>query len=51
MLERRKGSAISCDVAEVGLNYRMYEMRADIGLVELYKLPVGNLRRGDLIKC
>ena len=47
-LDRHKGRAISYDVAEAGLNYRMDEMRAAIGLVQLDKLPAGNLRRGDL---
>ena len=47
-LDRHKGRAISYDVAEAGLNYRMDEMRAAIGLVQLDKLPAGNLRRSDL---
>jgi dTDP-4-amino-4,6-dideoxygalactose transaminase len=50
-LDRHKGRAISYDVAEAGLNYRMDEMRAAIGLVQLDKLPAGNLRRGGLTKC
>jgi dTDP-4-amino-4,6-dideoxygalactose transaminase len=44
-LDRHKGRAITYDVAEVGLNYRMDEMRAAIGSVQLEKLPAGNLRR------
>lgn len=47
-LDRHKGRAISYDVAEAGLNYRMDEMRAAIGLVQLDKLPAGNLRRNEL---
>lgn len=47
-LERHKGRAIIYDVAEPGLNYRMDEMRAAIGLVQLDKLPAGNLRRKEL---
>ncbi len=47
-LDRHKGRAISYDVAEAGLNYRMDEMRAAIGLVQLDKLPAGNLRRCEL---
>lgn len=47
-LDRHKGRAITYDVAQPGLNYRMDEMRAAIGLVQLKKLPVGNSRRREL---
>jgi dTDP-4-amino-4,6-dideoxygalactose transaminase len=47
-LDRHKGRAITYDVAEPGLNYRMDEMRASIGLVQLDKLPAGNARRKEL---
>ena len=47
-LDRHKGRAITYDVAEPGLNYRMDEMRAAIGLVQLDKLPAGNTRRKEL---
>lgn len=47
-LDRHKGRAITYDVAEPGLNYRMDEMRAAIGLVQLEKLPAGNKRRAEL---
>ncbi|MDA9956692.1 DegT/DnrJ/EryC1/StrS family aminotransferase [Gammaproteobacteria bacterium] len=47
-LDRHKGRAITYDVAQPGLNYRMDEMRAAIGLVQLDKLPAGNVRRGEL---
>lgn len=47
-LDRHKGRAITYDVAEPGLNYRMDEMRAAIGIVQLEKLPAGNLRRKEL---
>ena len=47
-LDRHKGRAITYDVAEPGLNYRMDEMRAAIGLVQLDKLPAGNARRKEL---
>lgn len=47
-LDRHKGRAITYDVAEPGLNYRMDEIRAAIGLVQLEKLPAGNLRRKEL---
>jgi dTDP-4-amino-4,6-dideoxygalactose transaminase len=44
-LDRHKGRAVTYDVAEAGLNYRMDEMRAAIGLVQLDKLPSSNQRR------
>ncbi|ABM38416.1 DegT/DnrJ/EryC1/StrS family aminotransferase [Polaromonas naphthalenivorans] len=47
-LDRHKGRAATYDVAEPGLNYRMDEIRAAIGLVQLDKLPAGNLRRKEL---
>ena len=47
-LDRHKGRAITYDVAQPGLNYRMDEMRAAIGSVQLDKLSAGNARRGQL---
>jgi dTDP-4-amino-4,6-dideoxygalactose transaminase len=47
-LDRHKGRAITYDVVQPGLNYRMDEMRAAIGLVQLEKLPAGNARRKQL---
>jgi len=47
-LDRHKGRAITYDVAQPGLNYRMDEIRAAIGSVQLEKLPAGNVRRGEL---
>lgn len=47
-LDRHKGRAITYDVVQPGLNYRMDEIRAAIGCVQLYKLPAGNVRRGEL---
>ena len=47
-LDRHKGRAITYDVAEPGLNYRMDEIRAAIGTVQLDKLPAGNVRRAEL---
>lgn len=47
-LDRHKGRAITYDVAVPGLNYRMDEIRAAIGLVQLQKLPAGNARRQTL---
>ncbi len=49
-LDRHKGRAISYDVVHPGLNYRMDEIRAAIGLVQLSKLQAGNLQRGILVK-
>lgn len=46
-LDRHQGRAITYDVAEPGLNYRMDEMRAALGLVQLEKLPEGNARRKE----
>ena len=46
--DRHKGRAITYDIAQPGLNYRMDEIRAAIGLVQLDKLPEGNSRRGIL---
>ena len=47
-LDRHKGRAITYDVDQPGLNYRMDEIRAAIGSVQLEKLPAGNARRKDL---
>lgn len=47
-LDRHKGRAVTYDVEVPGLNYRMDEMRAAIGLVQLEKLPSGNAKRATL---
>ena len=47
-LDRHKGRAISYDVSQVGLNYRMDEIRAALGIVQLGKLEAGNLKRMEL---
>lgn len=47
-LDRHKGRSISYDVAQPGLNYRVDEIRAAIGSVQLKKLLPGNIRRGEL---
>lgn len=44
-LDRHKGRSTSYDVVIPGLNYRMDEIRAAIGLVQLEKLDQGNERR------
>tara|TARA_B000000609_G_C24158560_1_gene342143 strand:+ start:123 stop:1259 length:1137 start_codon:yes stop_codon:yes gene_type:complete len=46
--DRHKGRAMTYDVAQPGLNYRMDEIRAAIGSVQLEKLPKGNIKRGLL---
>lgn len=47
-LDRHKGRSITYDVVQPGLNYRMDEIRAAIGSVQLEKLSAGNSRRGEL---
>jgi dTDP-4-amino-4,6-dideoxygalactose transaminase len=47
-LDRHKGRTITYDVTMPGLNYRMDEIRAAIGCVQLDKLRAGNARRGEL---
>ena len=49
-LDRHKGRAISYDVERVGLNYRMDEIRAALGIVQLEKLIEGNSNRLKLTK-
>jgi len=49
-LDRHKGRAISYDVAHIGLNYRIDEMRSAIGLVQLDKLKSANRKRELLVK-
>lgn len=44
-LDRFKGRAISYDVAQPGLNYRIDEIRSAIGLVQLTKLASANSQR------
>jgi len=47
-LDRHKGRAVSYDVLQSGLNYRIDEMRAAIGLVQLDKLAAANSERRKL---
>ena len=49
-LDRHKGRAISYDVVQPGLNYRMDEMRAALGLVQLDKLTDANSARKRLVE-
>ena len=46
--DRMKGRASTYDVLEPGLNYRIDEMRAALGLVQLDKLPQANACRRQL---
>ncbi len=48
-LDRHKGRAISYDVSNIGLNYRIDEMRSAIGLVQLKKLKEANRNRAYLV--
>ncbi len=48
--DRYKGRAISYDIEMPGLNYRIDEMRAALGLVQLEKLPEANRRRTELVR-
>lgn len=47
-LDRHKGHGFSYDVVALGYNYRMDELRAAIGLVQVAKLPEWNRRRSKL---
>ena len=46
--DRHRGHAHAYDVRARGFNYRIDELRAAIGLVQLERLPEGNERRGQL---
>jgi len=46
--DRHKGHAWSYDVVELGYNYRIDEIRASLGLVQLSKLERNNTRRRHL---
>jgi dTDP-4-amino-4,6-dideoxygalactose transaminase len=48
-LDRHKGRAITYDVAQSGLNYRIDEMRSALGLVQLEKLSDANRKRNILV--
>lgn len=48
--QRFKGHAYGYDVAEAGFNYRMDEIRAAIGLVQMQKLPAFNAKRKELVE-
>jgi dTDP-4-amino-4,6-dideoxygalactose transaminase len=46
--DRHQGHSFSYDVVARGYNYRLDEMRAALGLVQLGRLPQGNARRRRL---
>jgi dTDP-4-amino-4,6-dideoxygalactose transaminase len=48
--DRHQGHSLSYDVTILGFNYRMDEMRAALGLVQLAKLPGANSRRRELTR-
>lgn len=48
--DRMKGRAASYDVLEPGFNYRMDEIRAALGLVQLAKLPEANAARARIVQ-
>lgn len=49
-IERQAGKTISYDVTQPGLNYRMDEIRAALGLVQLSKLDIHNAKREERVR-
>ena len=49
-LDRHKGRAITYDIAQSGLNYRIDEIRSALGLVQLAKLHDANIKRKALVE-
>lgn len=49
-LDRHKGHAHSYDVVELGYNYRLSEIEAALGSVQLAKLPAHNAARARLVE-
>ncbi|MGO9621881.1 MAG: DegT/DnrJ/EryC1/StrS family aminotransferase [Desulfobaccales bacterium] len=49
--DRHKGHSFSYDVVARGYNYRLDEMRAALGLVQLRNLAENNARRRELTGC
>jgi len=49
-LDRHRGHAYSYDVTTLGYNYRMDELRAAVGAIQLKRLPEWNGRRRELSK-
>lgn len=50
-LDRHKGRAVTYDVVRPGLNYRIDEMRAALGLVQLSKLDDANASRRKIVEA
>lgn len=50
-LDRHKGRAVTYDVVRPGLNYRIDEMRAALGLVQLSKLDAANASRRRIVEA
>lgn len=48
VLERDTGKKFGYDIIDLGYNYRMDEIRASIGRVQLRRLKAGNERRAEL---
>ena len=48
--DRHRGHSLSYDVTTLGYNYRMDEVRAALGLVQLAKLAEANSRRRELTR-
>jgi dTDP-4-amino-4,6-dideoxygalactose transaminase len=49
-LDRHKGRAITYDVVQSGLNYRIDEMRSALGVIQLDKLEAANSKRKVLVE-
>ena len=49
-LDRHRGHAYTYDVARVGTNARMDEIRAAIGAIQLRKLPANNALRAERVR-
>lgn len=50
-LDRHKGRAVTYDVVRPGLNYRIDEIRAALGLVQLAKLDAANASRRRIVEA
>uniref|UniRef100_A0A7C5AMG6 DegT/DnrJ/EryC1/StrS family aminotransferase n=1 Tax=Desulfobacca acetoxidans TaxID=60893 RepID=A0A7C5AMG6_9BACT len=48
--DRHRGHSFSYDVTELGFNYRLDEIRAVLGRVQLQRLPRANARRRELTR-
>jgi len=47
--DRHKGHAYTYDVIDLGFNYRLDEMRAAIGIIQLQKLEKNNKLRREIV--